>query len=461
MIQYAILNGTHSEAQPKPSSVIQDPPTRPAGSAPLPNGHAPSSESAAVVAKQPLPDSTHKTSDVPHEKIPPSSTVTSSSAEITSSSGAGSAEAPPTDKSGRSQEKVIASSSTSEAAASGLSEAAPVSDGIGEKVSVVSDGKDGADSETRESHSDTKKSHSDTRESHSSTKDSHSDTKKSHSDTRESHSDTKDSHSGTKESHSDTKDSHSGTKKSHSDTKDSHSGTKESHSDTKDSHSGTKESHSGTSVTGSNSHSSEGVAVSEATGESNSIPVGSGTEPGQQEGAEPMETEVDSDKKTETTNKESTSEHKQQQQQQQQQQAKKDTKLQHDSVIVEPSKAPHEGKSLLGGGPLRFMFNIADGGFTELHTLWVEEKTKGLRPGVWGRHHDYWMLKGIATYPIVPCVCVCVRVCVCFCQSCIVVWWSFGFNPSPTSHGYCRWTEICGDRRFTLLNKAFVPVGKK
>ena len=47
----------------------------------------------------------------------------------------------------------------------------------------------------------------------------------------------------------------------------------------------------------------------------------------------------------------------------------------------------------------RFMFNIADGGFTELHSLWAEEKTRGMNPAVWGRHHDYWLLKGIVTYP--------------------------------------------------------------
>ena len=50
-------------------------------------------------------------------------------------------------------------------------------------------------------------------------------------------------------------------------------------------------------------------------------------------------------------------------------------------------------------GVPRFMFNIADGGFTELHSLWAEEKTKGFVETVWGRHHDYWLLKGIVTYP--------------------------------------------------------------
>lgn len=52
-------------------------------------------------------------------------------------------------------------------------------------------------------------------------------------------------------------------------------------------------------------------------------------------------------------------------------------------------------------GVPRFMFNIADGGFTELHSLWADEKTKGFSETVWGRRHDYWLLKGIVTYPLI------------------------------------------------------------
>ena len=55
------------------------------------------------------------------------------------------------------------------------------------------------------------------------------------------------------------------------------------------------------------------------------------------------------------------------------------------------------GNSLLGE-QRRFMFNIADGGFTELHTLWeVEEKRKC--DDIWWRCHDYWLLAGVVTYP--------------------------------------------------------------
>lgn len=61
-----------------------------------------------------------------------------------------------------------------------------------------------------------------------------------------------------------------------------------------------------------------------------------------------------------------------------------------------PAEAPPK---LATNGVPRFMFNIADGGFTELHSLWADEKTKGFIETVWGRHHDYWLLKGIVTYP--------------------------------------------------------------
>lgn len=48
----------------------------------------------------------------------------------------------------------------------------------------------------------------------------------------------------------------------------------------------------------------------------------------------------------------------------------------------------------------KFQFNIADGGFTELHTLWVNEE-KAAVPlkefEIWHRRHDYWLLCGIVT----------------------------------------------------------------
>merc|ERR1739844_512848 len=78
--------------------------------------------------------------------------------------------------------------------------------------------------------------------------------------------------------------------------------------------------------------------------------------------------------------------------------------------------------------PHKFMFNIADGGFTELHTLWQNEE-KAAVPGreyeIWHRRHDYWLLAGIVT------------------------------------HGYGRWQDIQNDIRFCIINEPFkMDVGK-
>ena len=60
--------------------------------------------------------------------------------------------------------------------------------------------------------------------------------------------------------------------------------------------------------------------------------------------------------------------------------------------VKEESKDKEEDRK-----PHKFMFNIADGGFTELHTLWQNEE-KAAVPGreyeIWHRRHDYWLLAG-------------------------------------------------------------------
>uniref|UniRef100_A0A4W4EUI4 DNA helicase n=1 Tax=Electrophorus electricus TaxID=8005 RepID=A0A4W4EUI4_ELEEL len=71
----------------------------------------------------------------------------------------------------------------------------------------------------------------------------------------------------------------------------------------------------------------------------------------------------------------------------------------------------------------RFMFNIADGGFTELHSLWQNEEraatvTKKTYE-IWHRRHDYWLLAGII------------------------------------QHGYARWQDVQTDPRFAILNQPF------
>ncbi|KAG9509945.1 Chromodomain-helicase-DNA-binding protein 3, partial [Fragariocoptes setiger] len=71
--------------------------------------------------------------------------------------------------------------------------------------------------------------------------------------------------------------------------------------------------------------------------------------------------------------------------------------------------------------PRRFMFNIADGGFTELHSLWLNEEqaAQGRTNEIWHRRHDYWLLAGVVT------------------------------------HGYGRWQDIQNDPAFCIINEPF------
>lgn len=76
----------------------------------------------------------------------------------------------------------------------------------------------------------------------------------------------------------------------------------------------------------------------------------------------------------------------------------------------------------------KFMFNISDGGFTELHTLWVNEEKVAVPNriyNIWHRRHDYWLLAG------------------------------------TVAHGYARWQDILTDQRFAIVNEPFkMDVGK-
>lgn len=104
-----------------------------------------------------------------------------------------------------------------------------------------------------------------------------------------------------------------------------------------------------------------------------------------------------------------------------------------EKVVVKEDKTPEEKakeKELAKEerSKRKFMFNIADGGFTELHTLWQNEE-KAAVPGreyeIWHRRHDYWLLAGIVT------------------------------------HGYGRWQDIQNDVRYAIINEPFkMDVGK-
>jgi hypothetical protein len=88
------------------------------------------------------------------------------------------------------------------------------------------------------------------------------------------------------------------------------------------------------------------------------------------------------------------------------------------STPKEPNEDLKEEKKSLP--KQKFMFNIADGGFTELQTLWQNEE-KAAVPSrefeIWHRRHDYWLLSGIV------------------------------------KHGYGRWQDIQNDPAFSIINE--------
>uniref|UniRef100_A0A1A8I4L9 Chromodomain helicase DNA binding protein 4b n=2 Tax=Nothobranchius TaxID=28779 RepID=A0A1A8I4L9_NOTKU len=116
---------------------------------------------------------------------------------------------------------------------------------------------------------------------------------------------------------------------------------------------------------------------------------------------------------------------------------RKDPKEEKDGVKTEEPGKLQNGENAKDGGAAavniseekkkatkqRFMFNIADGGFTELHSLWQNEEraatvTKKTYE-IWHRRHDYWLLAGII------------------------------------QHGYARWQDVQNDVRFAIINEPF------
>ncbi|PWA33426.1 hypothetical protein CCH79_00014152 [Gambusia affinis] len=110
----------------------------------------------------------------------------------------------------------------------------------------------------------------------------------------------------------------------------------------------------------------------------------------------------------------------------------------------------------------RFMFNIADGGFTgtntdrksELHSLWQNEEraatvTKKTNE-IWHRRHDYWLLAGIIQYPFPTGTIL---------DSVMLIgrpgWMFVPLTADPSRHGYARWQDIQNDVRFAILNEPF------
>uniref|UniRef100_A0A3Q1H3J8 Chromodomain helicase DNA binding protein 3 n=1 Tax=Acanthochromis polyacanthus TaxID=80966 RepID=A0A3Q1H3J8_9TELE len=101
-------------------------------------------------------------------------------------------------------------------------------------------------------------------------------------------------------------------------------------------------------------------------------------------------------------------------------------------VVKDVKAAKEEAPKGNGKPPVerpRFMFNIADGGFTELHTLWQNEERAAISSGkmneIWHRRHDFWLLAGIVI------------------------------------HGYARWQDIQNDPQFAIVNEPFKSQANK
>lgn len=91
-----------------------------------------------------------------------------------------------------------------------------------------------------------------------------------------------------------------------------------------------------------------------------------------------------------------------------------------DVVLIDDDEKKNKPKE--NPADRKFMFNIADGGFTELHTLWLNEEKVAVPNriyNIWHRRHDYWLLAG------------------------------------TVAHGYARWQDILTDQRFAIVNEPF------
>ncbi|XP_060558085.1 chromodomain-helicase-DNA-binding protein 5-like [Ruditapes philippinarum] len=155
----------------------------------------------------------------------------------------------------------------------------------------------------------------------------------------------------------------------------------------------------------------------------------------QTEVKEEVKEEVTEEKKEEQGEKGSEDEAKKEKAEEQKEETKDDEKKEEEGEVkeVKEEKSKDEEKKEEKGEVeevkkkeetnQKFMFNIADGGFTELHTLWQNEQralVKGREQEVWHRRHDYWLLAGLVT------------------------------------HGYGRWQDIQNDARFQIINEPFL-----
>jgi hypothetical protein len=117
----------------------------------------------------------------------------------------------------------------------------------------------------------------------------------------------------------------------------------------------------------------------------------------------------------------------------------------HDVVVKDKKAAADDDKTSTDTIKVterpKFMFNMADGGFTELHTLWLNEERAAVPSHeyeIWHRRHDYWLLSGIVTYVDL------------FLKSVFYLVLVF-------RHGYGRYQDIQNDPHFAIINEPFRP----
>ncbi|RWS31027.1 chromodomain-helicase-DNA-binding protein Mi-2-like isoform X5 [Leptotrombidium deliense] len=142
---------------------------------------------------------------------------------------------------------------------------------------------------------------------------------------------------------------------------------------------------------------------------------------------EPKTEETLSDEKPDELSEEHVNGEKTDEKENEKEQADKNTEIEKSEKKDEENKDEMKEKEEEKEVKRRFMFNIADGGFTELHTLWQNEEraATGREYEIWHRRHDYWLLAGIV------------------------------------KHGYGRWQDIQNDVAFAIINEPFkMDVGK-
>ncbi|GFO42503.1 chromodomain-helicase-DNA-binding protein 3, partial [Plakobranchus ocellatus] len=171
-----------------------------------------------------------------------------------------------------------------------------------------------------------------------------------------------------------------------------------------------------------NNETAEGEEKAEATDRSDKGESGEASDKKEAEAAAEKEKSSDADKDNKDIDKKEPEDPEKKNQAEETEEKPKDENLEEKNTEKVQETSAEEAKKQ-DEQFQKFMFNIADGGFTELHTLWSNEQRalfKSREHEVWHRRHDYWLLAGIIT------------------------------------HGYGRWQDIQNDQRFQIINEPFI-----